>query len=532
MGIPENPVHGVAEWMGKKEIKQRYQNKNNTGHYLSQDLQMSQKDSNANTARIGRSGSGKSMGGGFLNVLLTDNSCVVTDLSGEYYKNTSGHRKENGAKIQAFIPFSPAHSLGFNPQPRLQSHQEKKFYAESIAGRMHSVNDPIWETEAAHIMYLTVHAQCEYAKQSPENGRYNNPGNLLWIISNLRGKRNQVNAFFAEALVDDPFALAQYKSFISNDEKFLSSVISTAEAALDLFSDPAIRQLTSRNELCLDRDVMRKEQVITYIIIPEHLTEYYGLLTNLVYTALNNEIMRFSVDDLLKPDQARDKDERSIVMMMDEFANMGKLKNITGIITTIRKRNASINIMIQSPSQLESIYGTADTETILSGGISTEIILPGSGLSVSERVEKILGYRTVYDSPHGGVDQRTVRQPLMNADEVRMLEDEHAIVITSNRKPMKIKTPHAYKTDLAELMAKPPCPIPTFPDTEECLLPFDALFPQSNLASDLGQVVAEAEAASEELFANTGRAHIPATTSPFTAPSSPPEDHYGIPESS
>ena len=184
-------------------------------------------------------------------------------------------------------------------------------------------------------------------------------------------------------------------------------MISTARAALSLWSDMDIVNLTATHDI--DINSFRKEKTITYLIVPEHQVEYFSLIINLFYTACFNACL----------EQEDHPDLLPMFFFLDEFGNMGEIPRFASIATTLRKRRCSISIVLQSMSQLNSTYGEDEAETILDGGMSTALYLSGLGLKICEDVEKLLGKNTVYDTVTGGMSEkaRTVAQPLMSSDD-------------------------------------------------------------------------------------------------------------------
>ena len=78
-------------------------------------------------------------------------------------------------------------------------------------------------------------------------------------------------------------AWPEYKAFLSQDTKIMTSILSSARAALDLWSDPDIIKLTATNTI--DLEALRKEKTIIYVIVPEHLVKYFSIIINLFYSA-------------------------------------------------------------------------------------------------------------------------------------------------------------------------------------------------------------------------------------------------------
>jgi type IV secretion system protein VirD4 len=128
-------------------------------------------------------------------------------------------------------------------------------------------------------------------------------------------------------------------------------------------------------------------------------------------------------------------------------------------VNTLRKYRVSINIVVQSLSQLEKIYGREGANTILDG-LSTKIFLPGIDAKNTARyLEAAAGDSTRYDTIYGFEDERahTVQVPLISAAQARILDDDHAVIVSRNRKPAKIKLiPHYRDEKLRKLSRKGP----------------------------------------------------------------------------
>lgn len=244
----------------------------------------------------------------------------------------------------------------------------------------------------------------------------------------------------------NPQVFSEYLAFCAQDQRVLASILSTARAAVDLWSDADIYRLTARNTLDLSR--LRQRPTAIYVIVPEHQIRYFGLLVNLFYSACFAECLKSgSPGDL------------PVFFFLDEFGNLGYVNNFASIITTLRKRRCSISLILQELSQLEAIYGKDEARTIFSGGCGNKLFLSGLDLDTTTYIERILGTDTVYDTPFGGSDDRarTVAVPLMSADRIRMLKSTEAIFISGRERPAKLQVPPYFQHPLLKRLAvKPP----------------------------------------------------------------------------
>ncbi len=143
-----------------------------------------------------------------------------------------------------------------------------------------------------------------------------------------------------------------------------------------------------------------------------------------------------------------------IYFLLDEFANMGKLPNFSGYLTTFRKRQVSCSLVLQDIEQLTNTYGKSDASTIINGGCCGKIFFSGLSLSTCQDVEKIIGCETVVYSEGSthllGTEADKVRdmragRPLLMANEIRTMKDNQAIFIFGNKKPVMLKLKPYYK---------------------------------------------------------------------------------------
>jgi type IV secretory pathway TraG/TraD family ATPase VirD4 len=135
------------------------------------------------------------------------------------------------------------------------------------------------------------------------------------------------------------------------------------------------------------------------------------------------------------------------LLLLDEFANLGHINNFASIATTLRKRQCSINIILQELAQLATVYGQHEAKAIYSGGMGNKLFLSGLDLETCTYLEKVLGHNTEYDTPFGGSNEkaRTIAKPLMTADEIRMLSEKEGLLISGRERPIKIKLPPYFK---------------------------------------------------------------------------------------
>lgn len=448
MGIATSSAYGKARWMSRKETA-AFLSPRHSGLALSPALRLSQDASFRNLALIAPTGSGKTTRYVIPNLLQLAGSAVVTDPSGEIYRTTSGFLARQGFRIQVLQPAEVERSLRFNPLACFRSEQELRrlagVLAEGSAGA-----DPFWTIGATNILALVLRALVASA-----NSRYENLANARWLLNHIAAERGGVSRFMAAHL--DELGFAEFKAFLAQDEKVIASILSAARAALDLWSDPDIARLTATHSI--DIAGLRERPTVIYLIVPEHKIRYFSVILNLFYSACFEHCLSHW-------------DERSgaanaallpVSFFLDEFGNLGRINDFASVITTLRKRRCSVSLILQEKAQLEALYGRLDAQTIFSGGCGNKLFFPGLDQETCEYLERALGQNTVYDTYYAGVSERArvMGTPLLRADEIRMLADGQAILLSGNERPVLFAMPPYYA--LETLLARsqvPPAPLP------------------------------------------------------------------------
>ena len=418
-GLFRSYARGNARFMNASE-KNLFLNKKNSGLVLAPGARLSLKESYKNLCLVAPTGSGKTTRFVIPNILNCSGSAVVTDPAGELFKLTSGHMEKRGYKIQVLNPADITGSFRFNPLMRFNSPQQLKQIATTIGNSIDSKGDPFWSIMAKNIIFV-----CLSALVNVPDKDLIHLGNVRKLLNLFGVDGQEINDFMQQNLND--LAWPEYKAFLAQDTKVITSILSSARAALDLWSDPDIITLTASNTI--DIEALRKGKTIIYMIVPEHLVKYFSIVINLFYSACFEYCLQ--------------NEGNAVFFFLDEFGNMGKLQNFASIATTLRKRECSINIILQEMAQIESLYGRHDSQSIISGGMANKLFYSGLGLETSQYLEKTLGTITQYDSVFGGFSEKnqTISQPLLSADQIRMLPKNESLFISGRQLPIKINSP-------------------------------------------------------------------------------------------
>lgn len=388
-------------------------------------------------ALVAPSGAGKTTGYVVPNLLRLKPtaSAVVTDPSGEIYERTSGYLARRGFDIKVLDVSDPARSLGYNPLARATSPTEIEAVCKVLIDAAYgspSGDQRFWNSGAQTLLSVLVHC----LKRQPEE--FQNLANLHHLTNLFGGDGRALFRFVAEHT--DERTYTTFKGLLGNSEKVIAGMAATARAALQPLSDPATCQVTARESLSFES--LRARPTVLFLIVPEHRVRHYGFLLAVFWT----QFFAFAMEP-------PGKRQCPIYAFLDEFGNVGRIPDFEQTITAIRKRRVSVSVILQEVDQVVATYGRAGAATILGGGCSSRLYLPGLGLETCQRLEQVLGRQRVHE---GG---RESSRALLSADQIRTLEDRRAIYVFANQPPALLTfTPFYRSLRLRARASIPPAP--------------------------------------------------------------------------
>ena len=240
--------------------------------------------------------------------------------------------------------------------------------------------------------------------------------------------KNAVDELFEELEQEKPehFAVRQYKKFKLAAGKTSKSILISCGARLAPFDVAELRELTSYDEMELD---MLGDQRTAMFVIISDTDDTFNFIVAVMYSQLFN-LLCDRADDVhggRLPYHVR--------LLLDEFANIGQIPKFDKLIATIRSREISASIILQSQSQLKTIYKDA-SETIL-GNCDSMLFLGGKENTTLKEISETLGRETIdlYNtsdtrgqSRSYGINFQKVGKELMSRDELAVMDGDKCIL--------------------------------------------------------------------------------------------------------
>lgn len=440
--------HGSAHWGSVRQLNAKYQNrKDKVQNYIfSQNIRFST-DSHAhrhnlNVVVIGGSGSGKTRFYVKPNAMQASGSYLFLDPKGELVRSLGGFYESLGIPVTVI---DLVHFKGhYNPMHYIDSDEDAVKLAYAIVNNTKpkdapaSGGDKFWDDASvllisALILYLIYEAPV-YEQ---------NFSTLMYMIQNCQMEEgdmgpNPLEMLFNELQERDPLhpAVLQFNSFKLGSTKTLQSVLITASANLYMFNTAQFAEMTNTDTMFLPR--LGLEKRVIFCVIPDN-DKTYNFLITMLYTQLFDQLFRLA-DSEPKFDGALPVHVR---FMMDEFANVALPSNFKNILAVCRSRNISCDIILQSKSQIQSLYKD-DWEGMI-GNCDSLIYLGGNEYATFEWLSKYIGKMTertksqsIGRGSRGSSSdsyQLTARD-LCSPDEIRRMDDGDCLVLLRSEPPV------------------------------------------------------------------------------------------------
>ena len=390
---------------------------------------------NKNVIVIGSSGSGKTRF--YLKpqlMQMTPNvSYVCTDPKGTIIVECGKMLVNGGYRLKVLNTINFKKSMHYNPFHYIRSEKDILKLVNTIIantkGEGEKSTEDFW-IKAERLLYSALIGYIWY--EAPEEEQ--NFSTLLEFINASETReedeefKNAVDELFEELEAENPehFAVRQYRKYKLAAGKTAKSILISCGARLAPFDIQELREIMSYDEMELD---MIGDQKTAMFVIISDTDDTFNFVVAIMYTQLFN----------LLCDKADDEHggrlPYHVRLLLDEFSNIGQIPKFDKLIATIRSREISASIILQSQSQLKTIYKDA-AETI-TGNCDTVLFLGGKESSTLKEISETLGKETIdlYNtsdtrgtSQSYGLNYQKTGKELMSRDELAVMDGNKCIL--------------------------------------------------------------------------------------------------------
>ncbi len=395
---------------------------------------------NKNILVIGGSGSGKTRFFCKPSLLQAHSSYVVTDPKGTLLPEVGTFLRRKKYRIKCLNLINFKKSMKYNPLAYIRSEKDILKLVNALImntkGEGEKSGEDFW-VKAERLYYTALIGYIWY--EAPDYEK--NFITLLDLINASEAREDDetyqspVDLLFAELEAKEPehFAVKQYKKFKMAAGKTLKSILISCGARLAPFDIKELRDLMEYDELELD--TLGDEKTALFVILSD-TDATFNFVCALMYSQLFN-LLCDKADDFYGgrlPVHVR--------LILDEFANIGQIPNFDKLIATIRSREISAAIILQSQSQLKTIYKDA-ADTIV-GNCDSTLFLGGKEKSTLKEISELLGKETIdlYNQSENrgsqishGLNYQKLGKELMSQDELAVMDGGKCIFMLRGVRP-------------------------------------------------------------------------------------------------
>ena len=403
---------------------------------------------NKNILVIGGSGSGKTRFFVKPNLMQMHSSYVVTDPKGTVLVECGRMLSKNDYRIKVLNTINFAKSMHYNPFAYIRSEKDILKLVNTIIvntkGEGQQASEDFW-VKAERLLFTAYVAYIvKYCKKSERNFV-----SLLAMIDASETREededfeNAIDLMFKdiefgndeEGIEADPdsFAVRQYHKYKLAAGKTAKSILVSCGARLAPFDIKEVREITAYDELDLG-DIGRRKTAL-FVIISD-TDDSLNFLVSIMYTQLFNLLCTIADDEY------HGKLPVHVRCILDEFANIGQIPKFDKLIATIRSREISASIILQSKAQLKSIY--KDNAETIEGNCDTFLFLGGKEKSTLKDLSEVLGKETIdtYNtsdtrgtSQSYGLNYQKLGRELMSQDRLALMDGGKCILQVRGVRP-------------------------------------------------------------------------------------------------
>ena len=440
-----NVEYGSARWGTAKDIEPYVDPvfANNIILTQTERLTMNSRPQDPRTARnknvlvVGGSGSGKTrffVKPNLMQCVSEKYPCsfVVTDPKGSLIVESGRMLRHFGYRIKVMNTINFTKSMHYNPLAYIHSEKDILKLVNCLIANTRGEGkggDPFWDKSEVLLYTALIGYLWQEALEEDRNF-----ATLIDMIGSMQTRednedfRNPIDLMFEDLEREKPdcFAVRQYKKFKLAAGKTAKSILISCGARLAVFDIAELRELTAYDELELD---MLGDQKTALFLIMSDTDDSFNFLIAMCYTQLFN-LLCDKADDVYGgrlPVHVR--------CLIDECANIGQIPKLEKLMATIRSREISACLILQTQSQLKALYKD-NAETVI-GNCDASLFLGGKEPTTLKALSEALGRETI-DTYNTGesrgretshsLNYQKLGKSLLSVDELEVLDGGKCIL--------------------------------------------------------------------------------------------------------
>jgi type IV secretion system protein VirD4 len=447
-------IHGSARWATEEDVQRTGLLDGQSGVYVggwydrrTRKLRYLRHDGPEHILAFAPTRSGKGVGLVIPTLLTWPESTVVYDIKGENWAKTAGFRSQQGHVCFKFSPVEEGNSSRFNLLAELRLFTPRDVSdAQNVAEMIvrtgeDSPQERYWQDAAASITTGMILHVC-YAAAA--EGRTASLANLARVFTrpgtNFRETLHEIISYphdpdyahewrtaEAERTMTHPVVREKVQEMLDKEDKDFSGVLSTAKAALTLYSDPLVAKNISASDFTIQDLVNHERPVSLYLVVPPSDKIRLRPLIRLIFTMIVNRLT-----EKMDFEGATQKNNRHrLLFLIDEFPSLKRMELFGDALSYMAGYGLKAYLITQDIRQILDQYGV--NESIVSN-CHVRIAFAPNQLDTAEVLSKMTGVKTVQKASfnfsgsrlapimgHVNASVDHIERPLMTPDEILRL---------------------------------------------------------------------------------------------------------------
>lgn len=374
------------------------------------------------------------------NCLLWPDSIVVLDMRGETYDATAGYR----STFSRVLRFSPADENGdtecYNPLDFVAIDPDQRdIDINSIATALLPTpkTDAYWISDARALFAGVT----SWVLENPDIA--NEDKNLGTVLNVVEGGDKPLRTWLDEVAHPDTraewissFTYTTLARFAVMASKQFDGVYGSLAAAVRPFKNNRILRATAKSTF--DIRGMRRENMSLYLDFRIQQVASIGPIFNVLMV----QFMDYMSRAMMRPG------ERRVLVLLDEFQNLGKLENALTVATVLGGYGIPCWFFVQSLRAIDNVYTRESRQTLVNSA-RAQIFLGAQDPEDQRYVSQLLGERrevtvdksvstgvTLFDHKGATMSHKTTMRPLMRPDELGSMNENRCIIKLRNQQPI------------------------------------------------------------------------------------------------
>ena len=396
---------------------------------------------------IGSTGSGKTQNIIFpmIEILAKHGeSMIITDPKGELYEKKSNMLRSKGYNIVLLNFRDPGRGNAWNPMSlpyNLYKNGNRDKAMELLDDLALNIlydegnknADPFWEKTSADYFSGLSLGLFDDAKEEEIN--LNSISLMTTVGEEKLGGSTYIKEYFN---LKDPGSSA----YISASSTILApsdtkmSILAVFKQKIKLFaSRENLSEMLSYSDFDI-KDIGKKKTAV-FIIVQDEKKTYHSLVTIFI-----KQVYETLID--VAQNSPGNKLPIRTNFLLDEFANMPPLKDVTTMITAARSRAMRFTMIIQNFAQLNEVYGEQNAETI-KGNCGNTIYLISTELKALKEISEMCGEVKVKTGK--GDKEKEETRPLITVSDLQKMKMNEVIIRRIRLAPFKTKLTPEWKME-------------------------------------------------------------------------------------